>query len=60
MLFKSVFKVSKSRSHVVNYSFKFILPCNYIYIYIFFQPMKANRLSNVTGFGGSLEILSPV
>ena len=33
MLFKSVFIVSKSRSHVVKYSFKFILPCNYIYIY---------------------------
>ena len=58
MLFKSVFIVSKSRSHVVNYSFKFILPCNYIYI--FFQPMEANRLSKVTGFRGSLEILSAV
>ena len=59
MLFKSAFIVSKSRSHVVNYSFKFILPCNYIYIYIF-QPMEANRLSKVTGFRGSLEILSAV
>ena len=32
----------------------------YIYIYIFFQPMEANRLSKVTGFRGTLEILSAV
>ena len=49
MLFKSVFIVSKSRSHVVKYSFKFILPCSYIYIYIFFSAHGSKSL--IEGYG---------
>ena len=49
VLFKSVFIVSKSRSHVVNYSFKFILSCNYIYI--FFSPWKQIAYRRLRGLG---------
>ena len=48
-VFKSVFKVAKSRSHVVNYSFKFILPCNYIYV--FFSPLKPIAYRILRGLG---------